>query len=140
MDKTPVGERLALAARQHAYGEAVVAAGPSFAYSRPVHSFHTRRDRVASLPPCRLRGAAIPRASSPGPGRALTLPCGWDNAGCDSEARVRQAAALAASMPINCIGVGIGDVPHAARGLELIGSAGGGACTFLDSACAIAAR
>ena len=28
MDKTPVGERLALAARQHAYGEAVVAAGP----------------------------------------------------------------------------------------------------------------
>jgi hypothetical protein len=28
MDKTPVGKRLALAARQHAYGEAVVAAGP----------------------------------------------------------------------------------------------------------------
>ena len=28
MDKTPVGERLALAALQHAYGEAVVAAGP----------------------------------------------------------------------------------------------------------------
>ena len=24
-------------------------AGPSFAYSLPVHSFHTRRDRVASL-------------------------------------------------------------------------------------------
>ena len=28
--------------------------GPSFAYSLPVHSFHTRRDRVASLRPCRL--------------------------------------------------------------------------------------
>ena len=28
MDKTPVGKRLALAARQHVYGEAVVAAGP----------------------------------------------------------------------------------------------------------------
>ena len=28
MDKTPVGKRLALAARQHAYGEKVIAAGP----------------------------------------------------------------------------------------------------------------
>ena len=33
--------------------------GPSFAYSLPVHSFRTRRDRVASLPTCRLHGAAI---------------------------------------------------------------------------------
>lgn len=31
--------------------------GPSFAHSLPVHSFHTRRDRVASLKTCRLRGA-----------------------------------------------------------------------------------
>ena len=30
----------------------------SFAYSLPVHSFHTRRDRVASLTTCRLHGAA----------------------------------------------------------------------------------
>ena len=50
--------------------------GPSFAYSLPVHSFHTRRDRVASLTTCRLHGAAIQRASPLGPGRALTLPCG----------------------------------------------------------------
>ena len=52
--------------------------GPSFAYSLPVHSFHTRRDRVASLKTCRLYGAAIQRASPLGPGRALTLPCGWN--------------------------------------------------------------
>ena len=57
------------------------AAGPSFAYSLSVHSFHTRRDRVASLPSCRLHGAAIQRASPLGPGRALTLSCGWNNAG-----------------------------------------------------------
>ena len=62
--------------------------GPSFAYSLPVHSFHTRRDRVASLKTCRLHGAAIQRASPLGPGRALTLPCGWNNAG-------RKRAALA---------------------------------------------
>ena len=55
--------------------------GPSFAYSLPVHSFHTRRDRVASLTPCRLHGAATQRASPLGPGRALTLPCGWNIAG-----------------------------------------------------------
>ena len=55
--------------------------GPSFAYSLPMHPVHTRRDRVASLPPCRLYGAAIPRAPPLGPGRALTLPCGWNNAG-----------------------------------------------------------
>ena len=55
--------------------------GPSFAYSLPVHSFHTRRDRVASLTTSRLHGAAIQRASPLGPGRALTLPCGWNNAG-----------------------------------------------------------
>ena len=36
---------------------------------------------MASLPPCRLYGAAIPRAPPLGPGRALTLPCGWNNAG-----------------------------------------------------------
>ena len=55
--------------------------GPSFAYSLPVHSFHTRRDRVASLTTRRLHGAAIQRASPLRPGRALTLPCGWNNAG-----------------------------------------------------------
>ena len=60
---------------------AVVVIGPSFAYSLPMHSVHTRRDRVASLPPCRLHDAAIQRASPLGPGRALTLPCGWNNAG-----------------------------------------------------------
>ena len=51
-------------------------------YSLPVHSFHTRRDRVASLTTCRLHGAAIQRASPLGPDRALTLPCRWNNAGC----------------------------------------------------------
>ena len=63
--------------------------GPSCAYSLPIHPVHTRRDRVASLPPCRLHGAAIQRASPLGPGRALTLPCGWNNAGC----RLKSAAA-----------------------------------------------
>ena len=53
--------------------------GPSFAYSLPVHPVHTRRDRVASLTTCRLHGAAIRSASPLGPGRALTLPCGWNN-------------------------------------------------------------
>ena len=55
--------------------------GPSFAYSLTVHSFHTRRDRVASLTTCCLHGAAIQSASPLGTGRALTLPCGWNNAG-----------------------------------------------------------
>ena len=55
-------------------------AGPSFAYSLPVHPAHTRRDRLASLPPCCLYGAVIPRAPPLGPGRALTLPCGWNRA------------------------------------------------------------
>ena len=36
---------------------------------------------MASLTTCRLHGAAIQRASPLGPGRALTLPCGWNNAG-----------------------------------------------------------
>ena len=53
--------------------------GPSFAYSLPVHSLHTRRDRVASSKTCRLHGAAIQSASPLGPGRAPTLPCGWNN-------------------------------------------------------------
>ena len=35
---------------------------------------------MASLTTCRLHGAAIQRASPLGPGRALTLPCGWNNA------------------------------------------------------------
>ena len=61
--------------------ESYCPSGPSFAYSLPVHSFHTRRDRVASLTTCRSHGAAIQRASPLGPGRALTLPCGWNNAG-----------------------------------------------------------
>ena len=64
-----------------AKGVAKTKPGPSFAYSLPVHPVHTRRDRVASLPPCRLHGAAIQRAPPLGPGRALTLPCGWNNAG-----------------------------------------------------------
>ena len=54
---------------------------PSFAYSLPMHPVHTHRDRVASLPPCCLYGAVIPIAPPLGPGRALTLPCGWNNAG-----------------------------------------------------------
>ena len=42
--------------------------GPSssFAYSHPVHPVHTRRERVASLPPCRLYGAPIQRANHSG--------------------------------------------------------------------------
>ena len=49
--------------------------GPSFAYSLPVHFFHTRRDRVVSLPPCRLYGAAVcrARATRAGPGLDLAL-------------------------------------------------------------------
>ena len=66
--------------------------GPSFAYSLPVHSFHARRDRVASLKTCRLHGAAIQRASPLRPGRALTLPCGWNNAGLGWRARASARA------------------------------------------------
>ena len=44
----------------------------------PCASITPRRDRVVSLPPWRLYGAAIQRASPLGPGRALTLPCGWN--------------------------------------------------------------
>ena len=36
---------------------------------------------MASLTTCRLHGAAIQSASPLGPGRALTLPCGWNIAG-----------------------------------------------------------
>ena len=36
---------------------------------------------MASLPPCRLYGAAMQRSLPLGPGQALTLPCGWDIAG-----------------------------------------------------------
>ena len=58
-----------------------ICAGPSFAYSLAMQPVHTHRDRVASLPPCCLYGAVIPIAPPLGPGRALTLPCGWNNAG-----------------------------------------------------------
>ena len=54
---------------------------PSFAYSLCVHSFHARRDRAVLLPPCSLCGAATLRPPPLGPGRGLTLPCGWNNAG-----------------------------------------------------------
>ena len=37
--------------------------GPSFAYSLPVHSLHTRRDRVASLKTCRLQFPPCARTS-----------------------------------------------------------------------------
>ena len=67
---------------------------PSFAYSLPMHPVHTRMDRVASLPPCRLYGAVIPRAPPLGPGRALTLPCGWNNAGPELYLRWTQFGAL----------------------------------------------
>ena len=67
--------------RRHVVRTQRAAHGPSFAYSRPVHSFHTRRDRVASSTPCRLHGATTQRAPPLGPGRALALPCGWNNAG-----------------------------------------------------------
>ena len=63
------------------YARAFRIHGPSFDYSLPMHSLHTRRDRVVSLTTCRLHGAAIQRASPLGPGRALTLSCGWNNAG-----------------------------------------------------------
>ena len=49
------------------------AEGTSFAYSPAVYSFHTRRDRVAPLPPCRLYGAAIQRAHHSG--QAEPRPC-----------------------------------------------------------------
>ena len=70
-------------------------AGPSFAYSLPMHPVHTRRDRVASLPPCCLHGAAIQSASPLGPGRALTLPCGWNNAGLSTSKDVNLADSMA---------------------------------------------
>ena len=85
--------------------------GPSFAYSLPVHSSHTRKDRVASLTTCRLHGAAIQKASPPGPGRALTLPCGCNIAGrrCAAFARGQRAhgecsrnATLAAACAESC--------------------------------------
>ena len=51
--------------------------GPSSAYSLPVHSFHTRRDRVASLKTCRLHGAAIQKSlttrARPSPDLAVWL-------------------------------------------------------------------
>ena len=53
----------------------------SSAYSLFVHSFHACRDRVVRLPPCSLYGAATLRPPPLGPGRGLTLPCGWNNAG-----------------------------------------------------------
>ena len=52
---------------------------PSFAYSLCVHSFHARRDRAVLLPPCSLCGAATLRPPPLGPGRGLTLPCGWND-------------------------------------------------------------
>ena len=75
-----------IAINQDPLGVAAVAVAasevrPSFAYSRPVHSFHARRDRVVLLPPCSLYGAATLRPTPLGPGRGLTLPCGWNNAG-----------------------------------------------------------
>ena len=53
----------------------------SFAYFLFLHSFHACRDRVVLLPPCSLYGAATLRPPPLGPGRSLTLPCGWNNAG-----------------------------------------------------------
>ena len=51
--------------------------GTSFAYSLPVHSFHTRRYRVASLTTCRLYGAAIQKSltarARPSPDLAVRL-------------------------------------------------------------------
>ena len=47
--------------------------GPSFAYSLPMHPVYTRRDRVASLPPCCLYGAVIPRAPTTGPSPDLAM-------------------------------------------------------------------
>ena len=53
----------------------------------PIPSLCTRSTRAeiewCCLPPCSLYGAVIPRAPPLGPGRALTLPCGWNNAGVD---------------------------------------------------------
>ena len=76
---------------EHGYARQCGPCGPSFAYSLPMHPVHTRRDRLASLPPCCLCGAVIPRAPPLGPGRALTLPCGWNNAG-------KQCLALAGAL------------------------------------------
>ena len=51
--------------------------GPSFAYSLPVHSFRTRRDRVASLTTCRLHGAPMQKSlttrTRPSPDLAVWL-------------------------------------------------------------------
>ena len=47
---------------------------------------------MASLTTCRLHGAAIQRASPLGPGRALTLPCGWNNAGRAADRALATAA------------------------------------------------
>ena len=55
--------------------------GPVLRLFPSAHSLHTRRDRVVLLPPRRLYGAAVRRAPPLGPGRALSLPYGWDNAG-----------------------------------------------------------
>ena len=57
----------------------LVVGGTSFAYSLFLPSFHARRDRVVLLPPCSLYGAATLRPPPLGPGRGLTLPCGWNN-------------------------------------------------------------
>ena len=47
--------------------------GPSFAYSLPVHPVHTRRDRVASLPPLVWRGHTKSTATRSGPGPDLAM-------------------------------------------------------------------
>ena len=86
--------------------------GPSFAYSLPVHSFHTRRDQVASLTTCRLHGAAIQRASPLGPGRALTLPCGWNNAGRRTVATALTPRATASCISQGCSGWENGRMGH----------------------------
>ena len=62
----------------------------SFAYSLFVHSFDARRDRVVLLPPCSLYGAATLRPPPLGPGRGLTLPCGWNNAGSERVAGLQR--------------------------------------------------
>ena len=63
----------------------------SFAYSLFVHSFHACKDRVVLLPSCSLYGAATLRAPPLGPGRGLTLPCGWNNAGENAPAELAQS-------------------------------------------------
>ena len=87
-----------IAINQDPLGVAAVAVAasevrPSFAYSRFVHSFHARRDRVVLLPPCSLYGVATLRPPPLGPGRGLTLPCGWNNAGTTATTRSRQSVA-----------------------------------------------